>query len=34
MTGRLAVDCERVDRFRLVPSNEMQLQARRARVDD
>jgi hypothetical protein len=30
----VAVDLERVDRLRLVPSNEMQLQARRAGVDD
>jgi hypothetical protein len=33
VSDRVAVDLERVDRLRLVPSNEMQLQARRARVD-
>jgi hypothetical protein len=34
MTDRLAVDFERVDRRRLAPLDEVQLQARRARVDD
>jgi hypothetical protein len=34
MADRFALDLERVDRSRLVPLDEVQLQARRAGVDD